>query len=156
MTGQIYTASFSEVAVTALQDLFQLLASGTVPIEILSVRIGQSSDAGDAAAEMLPIILSSSDVTINGSGGTTVTPRPHSPGPAIAAVTVAEVNNTTQSTVTTEIVSDTFNVQAGWLYQPPEAEQLIILPTEAFIVELPKAPTDSLDFSGSVTFKELR
>lgn len=155
MTGHIYTASFSAVTVTLLQDLFQLLASATVPIRILSVRIGQSSDAGDAQAEMLAIRLSRSDMTVNGSGGTTATPALHSPGSS-AAATVAEVNNTTLSTVQTIIVSDAFNVQAGWLYLPTPDEIITILPTEGFIVNLPVGPADPLTTSGSVTFEEIK
>lgn len=155
MTGHMYTASFSAVAVTAIQDLFQLLASATVPIIIHSVRIGQSSDAGDSEAEMLQVQLSTSDMTVNGSGGTAPTPARHSPGSPVAA-TVSEANNTTQSTVTTVVVSDTFNVQAGWLYLPTPEERITVLPTDGFIVELPAAPTDSLTMSGSITFEEIK
>jgi hypothetical protein len=151
----MYTASFDNVAVTAAQDLFQLLASATVPIIIHEVRIGQSSDAGDAEAEMLRIALARSDMTINGSGGTTPTPAKHSDGSS-AAATVSEANNTTLSTVQTVIVADTFNVQAGWLYVPTPEERIIILPTEGFIVNLPGAPNDSLTMSGSVTFEEIK
>ncbi len=153
--GHVYTASFSAVAVSAIQDLFQLLASATVPIILYSVRIGQSSDAGDAQAEMLQIQISTTDMTINGSGGSTVTPSKHTPGDP-AAVTVAEANNTTQSTVATPVISDTFNVQAGWLYQPPPEERITILPTDGLVVELPAAPSDPLDMSGSITFEEIK
>lgn len=155
MTGHIYTASFSAVTVTLLQDLFQLLASTTVPIIIHEVRIGQSSDAGDSQAEMLAIRLSRSDMTINGSGGTTATPALHSPGSS-AAATVAEVNNTTLSTVQTIIISDDFNVQAGFLYIPTPETRIVILPTEGFIVNLPVGPADPLTMSGSCTFEEIK
>ena len=151
----IYTVSFTEVTVSALQDLVQMLASSTVPIRIYSVKIGQTSDAGDAEAELLPVQLSRSDMTINGSGGSSATPAKHSPGSS-AAATVCEINNTTQSTVTTVIVSDVFNVQAGWVYLPPPEERITILPTEGFIVELLVAPDDSLTMSGSVTFEEIK
>lgn len=155
MQGHMYTARFSGVAVTLAQDLFQLLASATVPIIIHEVRMGQSSDAGDAEAEMLRIDLARSDMTINGSLGSVVTPVGHSPG-SPAAATVAEANNTTLSTVQTIVLSDTFNVQAGWLYVPTPEERIIVLPTDGFIVSLPAAPNDSLTFAGSVTFEEIK
>ena len=155
MSQHVYTASFTDVAVSALQDLFQCLASSTVPFIVHSVRIGQNSDAGDAQAELLTILLSRSDMTVNGSGGRTATARLHSPGSS-AAATVCEVNNTTISTVTTVIVADTFNVQAGWLYLPTPEERILILPTEGFIVELPTGPADALTMSGSCTFEEMK
>ena len=155
MTGPIYTVPFSAVAVSVAQDLFQLLAQAVVPIIVRRVVIGHSSDAGDSAAEMLDITLNSSDMTINGSGGTTVTPVPHSGGFA-AAVTIAEANNTTVSTVLTEIFADAFNVQAGFLYLPTPEELVTIAPTEGFIVKIPSAPDDELTMSGHITFEELR
>lgn len=153
--GHMYTANFTGVAVTAAQDLFQLLASATVPFIVHSVRIGQSSDAGDAQAEMLQIQISSSSMSVNGSGGSTVTPALHAPGDPVAT-TVAEANNTTVSTVTTVIISDTFNVQAGWLYLPTPEERITILPTKGLVVELPSAPDDSITMSGSITFEEIK
>ncbi len=155
MSQHMYTASFAEVAVTAAQDFFQLLASGTVGFKVHSIRIGQSSDAADAQAEMLPITIGRSDMTVNGSGGSTITPALHSPGSS-AAATVAEANNTTVSTVVTVVVADTFNVQAGWLYLPTPDEQILILPTEGLVVTLEAAPDDSLTVSGSITFEEIK
>jgi hypothetical protein len=155
MQGHIYIARFSGVAVTVAQDLFQLLASATVPIIIHEIRIGQSSDAGDAQAEMARIQLARSDMTINGSGGTTVTPVATSPG-SPAAATVVEANNTTLSTVQVPILSDVFNVQANWLYVPTPETRIIILPTQGFIIALPDAPNDSLTMSGSVIFEEIK
>lgn len=155
MQGHVYTASFTAVAVTVIQDLFQLLASASTPIIIHSVRIGQSSDAGDAQAEMLQIQLSRSTMAVDGSGGTTPTPVPHSVD-SPAANTVAEANNTTQTTVTTVIISDTFNVQAGWLYLPTPEERIIIQSGDGLAVELPAAPDDAITMSGSVTFEEIR
>lgn len=155
MTGPIYTAAFSAVAVSVAQDLFQLLASSTVPFIVRRVVIGQSSDAGDAQAEMLDITLSSSDMTVNGAGGTTPALVAHSGGFA-AATAVAEANNTTVSTVLTLIHADAFNVQAGFLYLPTPEELVTIQVTEAFIVKIPSAPTDPLTMSGSITFEELR
>jgi len=155
MQGHVYTASFTGVAVTALQDLFELLAAAGVPAIIHEIRIGQSSDAGDAEAEMLQIQVSRTDGTTSGSGGTTPTPQDHSPASPAASTTV-EANNTTQATVATPIISDTFNVQAGWLYVPTPEERIIIPGGGTVVVELPSAPNDSLTMSGSITFEEIK
>lgn len=157
MQGHMYTATVQLAAVTVIQDFFQLLAAAAVPIVIHSIRIGQSTEAGDAAAEMLRIRLARTDFTINGSGGSTLTPEAHSPA-SPAASTVVEANNTTLSTVQVPILEDVFNVQAGWLYVPTERERLIIPAgvTNGFIVGLPVAPADPMDMTGSIIFEEIK
>ncbi len=154
MTGHMYAASFFTAGVTVLQDLFQLVAI-TNPATIHSIRIGQSSDEGDAQAEMLQIQISRTDLTVNGSGGSTLTPVQLSPG-SPSATTVVEANNTTISTVTTPIVEDSFNVQAGWLWLPTPEERilLIVSATAGIVVELPVAPSDPLDMTGTIIFEE--
>ena len=52
--GRRYSVSFTDVAVTVQQDLFQLEAL-VVPAKLLGCTISQSSDVGDAAAEGLSI-----------------------------------------------------------------------------------------------------
>jgi hypothetical protein len=105
---------------------------------------------------MLRIVIAKTDFTINGSGGTAVTPVAHERGYAAAGSTV-EVNNTTQSTVQTPMQAHAFNVQAGWFWQPTPEERIVIsaLITDGLIIELPVAPADSLTMSGYVTFEEI-
>lgn len=158
MKGHVYSASFGAVGVaTTAQDFFQLLAAAAVPFELISVRIGQDSDAADAQAEMLRVSIARTDFTINGSGGSVPTPRPHSFASPAASI-VAEANNTTVSTVQTVIIEDVFNVQAGWLYMPVPEER-IYCPggvTSGIIINMPEAPADSLDMSGTITWEEFK
>ncbi len=153
----VYSATFRNIAVTALQDLFQCLAAAAVPLWLHSCRIGQTSDEGDAEAEMLEIQITRTDFTINGSGGTVPTPRPHSVA-SPAASTIVEANNTTISTVQTVVVEDVFNVQAGWLYQPPPEERIMVPGgiTNGLIIALPVAPSDPLTMDGTITFSEVK
>ncbi len=157
MQGPMYAASFGGVAVSVVQDLFQLLAAAAVPLIIHGIRIGQSSDAGDAQAEMLRIQLTRTDFTINGSGGTTPTARALSPDSS-AADTIVEANNTTLSTVQTVLVDDAFNVQSGWLWMPTPEERIIVPAgvTNGFIVGLLTAPADALTMSGTILFEEIK
>ncbi len=83
--GIMYSAIFEEVAVTAIQDLFEVVAAAGSAVVIHSVNITQSSDAGDAEAEMLSILMHRGTAT--GTGGTTVTPSPLNLGdPAFSGV----------------------------------------------------------------------
>ncbi len=157
MIGHMYTGTVQVAGASAIQDFFQALAAAAVPFIVHAVRIGQSSDAGDAQAEMLRIRLARTDFTINGSGGTTPTLLPHSPASPVSS-TVLEANNTTLSTVQTPFLEDTFNVQSGWLYIPGQRE-LILVPagvTNGFIVGLPAAPNDPLDMTGEITIEEIK
>lgn len=151
--GRMYTASFEGVAVTAIQDLFELVAPADAIVVLHSAFIGQSSDAADAEAEMLQVSISRFTGT-SGSGGTSPTVNPHQIGDSAFGGTV-EANNTTQGLTTTVVKSETFNVQAGWYYQPTPEERLVLSPSGKLVIELPTAPADSLTMSGSITFEEI-
>lgn len=150
--GRIYVASFEEVAVSAAQDLFEVVAPADATVKIHSVTITQSSDAGDAQAEMLPILLHRGTAT--GTGGTTVTPSPSSEGDT-AFGGVVEANNTTQSVEGTFLPAEAFNVQIGFFYLPPPEDRIEVSPSQLFIVELQSAPADALTMSGWVKFEEI-
>lgn len=151
--GRMYTASFNGVAVDAIQDLFEVNAPSDAIVKIHSITITQSSDVGDAAAEMLRIQLSKAP-TASGSGGSTPTARPLETGDAAFGGTV-EANNTTQATGTVVIDEEAFNIQAGYFYRPTPEERIVLSPSERFVVELPVAPADELTMSGSITIEEI-
>jgi hypothetical protein len=159
MNGNFYTASFSAVAVSAGQDLIALLADATSRIAICRIEIGQYSDAGDAAAELLPYVIQRGATTV-GSGGTAATPvnvRAHGK----SAVTTARVNDTTPAangTIVT-VLSGTWNVQAGLVYAPRYNEhfdeRIMVAAGQRLVINLPTAPADALTMSGYVLFEEL-
>jgi len=150
--GRKYAAVFEEVAVTVAQDLFEVVAPADGAVVIHSVTITQSSDAGDAEAEMLPILIHRGTAT--GSGGTTVTPSPLAVGDAAFGGTV-EANNTTQSVEGTFLHAEAFNIQIGFYYLPPPEDRPILSPSGLFIVELQAAPSDSLTMNGTIVFEEI-
>jgi len=151
--GRMYTTEVNAVAVTAAQDFFEVNAPSDGVVVIHSAFIGQTSDAGDAAAEILGVQISRTDNSVAGSGGSVVTARPHEVGDSAFGGTT-EVNNTTQTTVTTELRSEAFNVQAGWFYQPAPGERIVISPSGTVVVEI-TVPADSLTMHGSITFEEI-
>ena len=149
--GRVYTAQVSAVGVTAIQDFFEVNCPSDAVLCILSIRIAQYSDVGDAAAEMLPVQISKATGTA-GSGGSIPTARPHMLGTVAFGGTV-EANNTVQAGTTIVNLSDAFNIRAGWLYQPTEKEFIWMSPSEVLVVELPVAPADSITMEGSITFE---
>lgn len=152
---RVYTVSMDNVAVAATQDLFTLLCSSTVPIEIHSVNMSQKSltawEAKDITFKRVP-------ATVTVTGGTSVTPRPMTPNDTASVVT-STINNTTVATSGGTIVTllaDEFNFLNGFYWSPAgQDDRMIIAPSQAFCIRLGTAPSGSMNVSGSVTFAEL-
>lgn len=144
-------------------------------VRIREIRIGQHSDAGDAAAEILGVTLIR-DRQIRGvdtggalfqNGGQVVVPRPkdgwEDTGGAASRVTVAcdvlakdtglSVGASASTIVREVMLSDTFNVAAGWWYTPPEEEVMTMEKGDRFIVRLTNA-ADPLTMKGTLLFEE--
>lgn len=153
--ARVYTVSMDNVAVSATQDLFTILCSSTVPIEIHSVNMDQKTltswEAKDITFKRVP-------ATVTVTAGTSVTARPMVPNDTAAAVT-ATINNTTPATSSGTIVTllaTEFNFLNGFYWSPAgQDDRIIIAPSSAFCVRLGTAPSGSMNVSGSVTFAEL-
>lgn len=152
MLGRMYTASFEEVAVSAIQDLFELNAPSDSVVVIHKCIITQESDAGDAEAEMLRMTIQRAGTS--GSAGSTATARPHHVGDAAFGGTV-EVNNTTQAGTLTVLHAEAFNVQLGWIYDPSPEERIIVSPSGRVVFSINDAPADALTMSGILIFEEI-
>ena len=160
----VFTATFSAVAVSAAQDVFEIVAHASSRVRVRKIFIGQYSDAGDAAAEM-PSVQVIRGYTVSGSGGSTVTPANLQPW-SRAAVSVVEANNTTvANTGTAEVlISETFNVQAGWLWAPGQMDprrgasyedEYIYLEAGSRLVVRITAPADAVTMNGTLVFEEI-
>ena len=150
--GLMYSAVFEEVAATAAQDLFEIVAPSDAAVIIHECRISQSTDAGDSESEQLNILVHRG--TTSGSGGTSVTARPFQVGFPAAGSTV-EANNTTQGTEGNFILSECFNVMAGWIWTPTPEARPVLSPSGRLIIELQTAPSDSITISGTLIFEEI-
>lgn len=159
-----FSATFSAVAVTAAQDVFEITAGSGCRVRIRDLKIGQYSDFGDAQAEILSVTILRGS-TVSGSGGSAVTPANMQPW-SRAADSVVEANNTTiasgGSPVT--LVADTFNVAAGWSLrdclsvwdQPSKAifqEGIWLEASQRLVVRI-TVPADSITMNGTLVFEE--
>lgn len=155
MADRVYSVSFSKVAVTVAVDLFELTPADDKPLEVLGLFIGQSSDFGDAAAELLPYKVIRGHTT-SGSGGSAPTPRPLQRGDAAAGFT-AETCNTTAASAGSpiDLHCDTFHVMAGEkLWLPEGCEWGVSQGDTTLVVRLATAPADSLDMSATLIVRE--
>jgi hypothetical protein len=155
--GLVYSAEHNASS-AAQVDFAELLAPSDAVIRILSVRIGQDSEAADAQAEMMGVkfIRATGSYTSGSGGGGAAAPH-HKGAPAAGAT--AEVLNTTQAAAGlgtfTDLLQDAFNVQVGFLYQPTPDEYIHLSPSDALVIAATKAPADSVDWKVSITWEEL-
>ena len=161
-----YSAAFAAVAVSAAQDLFELVAPSDCRVAIEEIEIGQYSDFTDVADEILSLLVMRGHTT-TGSGGAAVTPGAFNPNLPASGVTVAR-NNTTVATAGSPVtlLATAFNIRAGFIWRGPmqrpwetlesfEKRRLIILPSTRLVVRT-TAPIDELTMNGTIQFEELR
>lgn len=153
--GRIYTVTKSGTNITSTDppmDFLELGATANQTITLLSAFVGQSSDAGDAQAEMVRIQINRY-ATSGSGGGTSLVARPHNSGDAAFGGTVDDFN-TTQGGTATLMLEETFNVQAGWYYTPTPEERIVVPPSGFIAISCPQlAFTDDLTLTARITFE---
>lgn len=145
----MYTVSFSEVAVTAQQDLFQIEAK-VVPVTIHAIYLSQTSDEGDAAAENLSIVINRvTDAVTNDLAEVKL-----DTGSSAANANLA-INETTELTTSAEIVhTEAWNIALPFVWLPPPEMRIVIPIDDTVVVNLNNTPTDELTMSGTLYFSE--
>lgn len=147
----MYPITFTDVAVTAAQDLWEVVNPATAAACVHGFELSQRTEVGDAAEEMFSLAIKRGQTT-SGSGGTTPTITPTS---ALAAAWpgTAEVNNTTKASAGTILTL----WSAGWNIRAPLSviftpeQRLWIPPSTRWTVELvAAAPADSVTMSGTL------
>ena len=146
--GRMYTVQFSEVAVTAQQDLFQI-ESLTLPIVLHAVYLSQTSDVGDSSAENLSIrIVRATDVVTDDLATVQL-----DKGDATQLADVA-VNETTELVTGLEIIhSEAWNIALPFIWLPPPEMRVIGTIGDVIVINL-ASPADALTMSGTVYFEE--
>lgn len=155
MIGRVYSVTFSAVSVAAAQDLFEITPADDKPVEIVGIELGQTSDAGDAADEVLQISIIRGHAT-SGSGGSAPTPAPLNPNDAAAGFT-SEVNNTTIASTGTAVTLQTgcWNVRAGYINWFPDGARPTASQGNTTIVVRQTTPADAITMSGTLYVREL-
>lgn len=154
--SRTYSISFTDVAVSALQDLFEVLCGSGKWFILEELVIGQRSDFGDAEAEGLMVLIRRASAGYTtGSGGSAGTAVKHT-SLDVAFSGTAKVNNTTQATGTLTTLRDCpFNVQGECEYFPTSGKVAYAFNAgEALVVSISSAPVDALTMSGTVVITE--
>lgn len=160
----LYSATFSAIAVSAAQDVFEIAAPATSRVKIIDCFFGQYSDFGDTAAEILSVLVIRG-YTTTGTGGATVTPAPLAVTGTRTAVSTVKRNNTTvaQDGTAETLLAGTVNIAAGWslrdvlsLGDPRWEKQgygLWLTTSQRLVVRI-TAPADALTMNGTLIFEE--
>lgn len=158
MAGRIYTVVFENVSIAAAQDLFQITPADDKPVSIIGLNlcnVGGVADAGDAAEELLRLLIRRGHTT-TGSGGTTPTPRPVRRSDPAAGFT-AGVNNTTVAAdgTTHDLHADGWNIRIpSQLIFPPEMQHEASQADTTIVVRLVAGPADAVLCSGTLYVRE--
>lgn len=155
ISGRIYSVTFQNITLAAIQDLFLILPGATKIIGIQSVTLGQITNTSvqnlRVRGQYLPATVT------NGSGGATATPRPYDPGD-VAATTTARINDTAQATTSgtqAEIFDDVWNTVNGFIWVPPVPGRVPLIGLSgAFRLSLDTAPAAGMVSNGTVVFEE--
>lgn len=152
--GRVYEANFSNVSVSAVQDLFSIQSTSGMALKVLEIILGQVTMT---TVENLRMTFKrfSGAYTI-GSAGASATAQKHNFGDAAATATV-RVNDTTQTTGGTSatIRADVYNEVNGYQYLAIPDKEIILAPSQAFVLSLDSAPALARTMNGSILFEEL-
>ena len=153
--SKLFSCTFQNVSVAALQDLFELTAADDEPARLVGCVITQGSDMGDAEEEGLRIAIIRGNAT-SGSGGSPGSEVNLDPKGGAASVAV-ELNNTTEASTGTESVihEEQVNSRVGFHYWPPEKARPKFDQSGLLVVRLLTAPADALSVSGTIYWEEL-
>lgn len=151
---RIYTSVFEAVAVTAVQDLFAILAGTNTPVTLHELWLYQTTDLSDAAEEVLRLRMRSGQ-TVAGSVGTAPAMVPRDVDDSAAAA-VVRANDTTQAGTGTIVQHASW----GWNIRVP-FQQIWTPETRPYFkggrratLELTAAPVDSITMSGMLMWAE--
>jgi hypothetical protein len=149
----IFTVQFTDVAVTAQQDFFELVAGSADSVLIHSLGLFQTTEVGDAAEEALTVLLKSGQTT-SGSGGSAPTAIPRKLG-ATAFAGTTEANNTTKASAGTIVTKYVWgwNVRAPLVHIWTPETRPLVNPGTRMTVELGTTPADSITMSGYLEFE---
>lgn len=156
----IYTATITAIAVDKIQDVFAIKSPSNSRIRIREIRLGQYSDFGDAAAEILSVQVIRGH-RVAGNETNVVTPSnihgwsraPGDTGTKIVRNDTGVATDTGSGAKT--LISDAWNIQAGWWYYPPEEEMIILDVDQRLVVRLPAAPADAVTLNGTLVYEKI-
>lgn len=154
MPQTVYSGVFDNTAVSTATDLFHITAAANRPITLFGMTLGQISDLGDAAEEVLRIGVYRG--VTGGSGGTAITEQaydvPTGPTSSAAVLTL----NTSASSAGTLLEVITWNIRIPLMWFPiPELRPQVSAAEGVVAFRLIAAPADAVTMSGTLFWQAM-
>jgi hypothetical protein len=151
--ARVYTAQNNDVSVSTVIDIVSLQTTSGMVAEIHELKLGQVT--ATTIGNLRTTFKRFSGGYSIGSGGSSVTPRPHVFGDSAATAT-ARSADTTQTTGGTSVTldADSINVINGYDNLPAPEDRWSFTISQAFVWSLDTAPGTSETMSMSVKFAE--
>lgn len=155
--GRVYYIDITPTAVTVAADLVEITMADDKPVAILGQEIFQTTDLGDAAAEIIGLVWVRGNTTSGSGGNTGVTPRPANPSDTAAGMTVETLNTTAASAGTgVNLPRLGWNIAATPTpYFVPEAYPQATQANTLLVLRMAAAPADSITLGGYITVMEM-
>src|SRR5262245_44264701 len=156
-SGPLFVYGFESHALSTAgpSDLFCVTAPSNSRVVIRRIEIAQTSELGNAAAELLGLRILTGSTLIG--GGATLSGRNvlrHSGGPT-AASSVTGPSTTLASTASAVgAIADAWAVSAGWFYSPPPHQRIVLEPNSRFVLRQ-SVPADPVTLFGSLLIQEI-
>lgn len=153
--GRIYEVILPAQAITVAADLYEIAPASNKPCRLLELRLGQTTDQGDAQAETIILSVVTGNTT-SGSGGSSATPAPQNTNDPAAGAT-CEVGNTTAATGGTAVVRKNipWNILNPLIEVFPESRAPLFNNGDSrMVIRMNAAPADSVTISGSALIEE--
>jgi hypothetical protein len=154
--SRMYAVTASKKAETVSVDLFDIAPATQKAIEIVGLFIGQSSDFGDAQAEIIPYQVVRGNTTV-GSGGAAAEIVPIDPNDPAASFTARAMDTTVAKEGTqVQLHASQFNVAVGEALWLPEGCGWRCSNTQTRIcVRVLNPPADELQMNCTLYVKEI-
>jgi hypothetical protein len=151
--ARTYTVQSNNVSIAVVQDLVSIQTTSGMVAEIDELALGQIT--ATTVGNLRCTFKRFSGAFSIGSGGSSVTPRPHVFGDS-AAVCVGRANDTTQTSGGTAVTldADAINVINGYNKLPAPEDRWSFTISQAFVWSLDSAPASAETMSVRVTFRE--
>lgn len=152
--SRLYSCIFDAVAITAVQDIFAIVAPAAATVRLHQLDLFQTTDLGDAQEEVLRLRIRQGQ-TSAGSVGAAGTIVPQDVDDSASGSTL-RTNDTTQANTGTIVVDEIF----GWNIRVPLTRiwtpecRPIIKGGRRATIELIAAPADSITVSGGLIWQE--
>lgn len=154
MAGRIYVASFQNVSVAAVQDLFSLKSSAGKGLEIHHIKL--TAGGVTAAAELRVRLKRLTGTLTAGSAGTSGTANVIDATNSTAATATVRQNDTTQASATTSVTlwEEQWNVLMPMEHMPAPEDREVIDVNSQFVLDIAATPGASTLVSGYIKWEE--